>query len=149
MLMSQYLFVSAKFLPLLVNSQITWHKVHITQGDYEGKAIIVSWVTSSEPGSNQVFYGTTENNYEHCAEGNVTTYTFYNYTSGFIHHCLIDGLEVWCFSSYSWMLLSFVYPVLRDAIKDSLTREMILLEWKGKASPLFPFLMLLEYGMEN
>lgn len=68
-------------------------QVHITQGDYEGRAIIVSWVTPSEPGSSEVFYGRTEHNYDHCAEGLVTQYTFYNYTSGFIHHCLIDGLE--------------------------------------------------------
>eukprot|EP01018_Ginkgo_biloba_P017343 Gb_10857 [translate_table: standard] len=68
-------------------------QVHITQGDYEGKAIIVSWVTPSEPGSSEVLYGTTGHNYDHSAEGLVTKYSFYNYTSGFIHHCLIDDLE--------------------------------------------------------
>lgn len=68
-------------------------QVHITQGDYEGKAVIVSWLTSAEPGSSEVFYDTVEHNYKHRAKGNVTTYTFFNYTSGFIHHCLINDLE--------------------------------------------------------
>ncbi|KAJ0010299.1 hypothetical protein Pint_34769 [Pistacia integerrima] len=30
-------------------------QVHITQGDHEGSAVIVSWITPSKPGSNQVF----------------------------------------------------------------------------------------------
>ncbi|GMP37798.1 hypothetical protein CsSME_00009325 [Camellia sinensis var. sinensis] len=29
-------------------------RVHITQGDHVGKAVIVSWVTEDEPGSNEV-----------------------------------------------------------------------------------------------
>ncbi|KAI4335663.1 hypothetical protein L6164_014291 [Bauhinia variegata] len=40
-------------------------QVHITQGDYEGKAGIIS----------------------------MTNYTFYKYKSGYIHHCLLEGLE--------------------------------------------------------
>ncbi|KAJ0803945.1 putative peroxidase, Acid phosphatase [Helianthus annuus] len=68
-------------------------KVHITQGDYNGKAIIITWVTPDEPGSNQVKYGKEEKNYDFTAEGTVKSYTFYNYTSGFIHECLIDDLE--------------------------------------------------------
>ncbi|XP_011626417.1 bifunctional purple acid phosphatase 26 [Amborella trichopoda] len=68
-------------------------QVHITQGDYDGKAVIVSWVTPAEPGTSEVFYATSENGYDHHAEGKVTNYTFYNYKSGYIHHCLIDGLE--------------------------------------------------------
>ncbi|TYI27862.1 hypothetical protein ES332_A05G204800v1 [Gossypium tomentosum] len=31
-------------------------QVHITQGDHLGNAVIVSWVTPDEPGSNSVFY---------------------------------------------------------------------------------------------
>ncbi|MED6136333.1 hypothetical protein PIB30_055094 [Stylosanthes scabra] len=31
-------------------------QVHITQGDLEGKAMIVSWVTVDEPGSSDVRY---------------------------------------------------------------------------------------------
>ncbi|XP_074591277.1 phosphoenolpyruvate phosphatase-like isoform X1 [Curcuma longa] len=68
-------------------------QVHITQGDYDGKAVIVSWVTTSEPGPSEVWYGTEENKYELKAEGETTNYTFYDYTSGYIHHCLIDGLK--------------------------------------------------------
>ncbi|XP_021990153.1 bifunctional purple acid phosphatase 26 [Helianthus annuus] len=68
-------------------------QVHITQGDYNGKAIIITWVTPDEPGSNQVKYGKEEKNYDFTAEGTVKSYTFYNYTSGFIHECLIDDLE--------------------------------------------------------
>lgn len=68
-------------------------QVHITQGDYDGKAVIVSWVTTEERGPSEVFYGTSEKQYDRLAKGESTNYTFYNYMSGFIHHCLIDGLE--------------------------------------------------------
>ncbi|XP_059635178.1 bifunctional purple acid phosphatase 26-like isoform X2 [Cornus florida] len=68
-------------------------QVHITQGDYDGKAVIISWVTADEPGPSKVLYGTSEKNYGFTAEGTMTNYTFYNYTSGYIHHCLVDGLE--------------------------------------------------------
>ncbi|XP_008242837.1 PREDICTED: bifunctional purple acid phosphatase 26 [Prunus mume] len=68
-------------------------QVHITQGDYDGKAVIISWVTPDEPGTSKVQYGTSENGYELSAEGIVTNYTFYKYKSGYIHHCLVDGLE--------------------------------------------------------
>lgn len=31
-------------------------QVHITQGDHEGKGVIISWVTPDEPGSSEVIY---------------------------------------------------------------------------------------------
>ncbi|KAM7511577.1 hypothetical protein LguiB_010452 [Lonicera macranthoides] len=68
-------------------------QVHITQGDYDGKAVIISWVTPDEPGRSQVIYGTSEKKYDFKAEGMVKTYTFYTYKSGYIHQCLVDGLE--------------------------------------------------------
>ncbi|KAG9131046.1 hypothetical protein Leryth_006775 [Lithospermum erythrorhizon] len=69
-------------------------QVHITQGDSEGRGVIVSWVTVDEAGSNKVVYWnekSKKNKKE--AEGYVTTYKYYNYTSGYIHHCTIKGLE--------------------------------------------------------
>lgn len=68
--------------------------MRITQGDYEGKAVLVSWVTADEPGKSIVQYGTSEKSYDRTAEGSVRNYTFYKYQSGYIHHCLVDGLEV-------------------------------------------------------
>ncbi|XP_074281161.1 bifunctional purple acid phosphatase 26-like isoform X2 [Silene latifolia] len=68
-------------------------QVHITQGDYDGRAVIISWVTPDEPGSGTVKYGTSEDNYEFIAHGTVTNYSFYQYKSGYIHHCLVTGLE--------------------------------------------------------
>ncbi|XP_028778246.1 bifunctional purple acid phosphatase 26-like [Neltuma alba] len=68
-------------------------QVHITQGDYDGKAVIISWVTPDEPGPSKVQYGKSDNKYQFSAEGTVTNYTFYQYKSGYIHHCLIEGLE--------------------------------------------------------
>lgn len=68
--------------------------MHITQGDYAGKAVIISWVTADEPGSGQVHYGLSEGKYDFTAKGTVKNYTFYNYKSGYIHECLIDGLQV-------------------------------------------------------
>eukprot|EP01018_Ginkgo_biloba_P021010 Gb_12364 [translate_table: standard] len=68
-------------------------QVHITQGDHFGKAVIVSWVTPSEPGSNTVLYGTEKYKYKYAANGIVTSYKFYNYTSGYIHHCTVKNLK--------------------------------------------------------
>lgn len=68
-------------------------QVHITQGDYEGRAVIVSWITPSEVGSKTVHYGLEKGDYMYSAKGTVTQYTFYNYTSGFIHHCKIENLK--------------------------------------------------------
>lgn len=74
--------------------------MHITQGDYDGKAVIISWVTSDEPGSNKVKFGLSEGKLDLTAEGTVHNYTFYNYKSGYIHQCLIEGLQVTMFSEF-------------------------------------------------
>ena len=68
-------------------------QVHITQGNYDGNAVIISWITFDEPGSSKVQYGKSDKNYEFSAEGKMTNYTFYKYNSGYIHHVLVDGLE--------------------------------------------------------
>lgn len=68
-------------------------QVHITQGNHDGTAMIISWVTTSEPGSSTVVYGTSEDSLNYTANGKHTQYTFYNYTSGYIHHCTIKNLE--------------------------------------------------------
>lgn len=68
-------------------------QVHITQGDYDGKAVIISWVTPDEPGSSHVQFGTSENKFQSTAQGTVSNYTFGEYKSGYIHHCLVEGLE--------------------------------------------------------
>ncbi|KAJ6897391.1 hypothetical protein NC651_023301 [Populus alba x Populus x berolinensis] len=68
-------------------------KVHITQGDHVGKAVIVSWVTANEPGSKKVIYWSENSEHKEEANSKVYTYKFYNYTSGYIHHCTIRNLE--------------------------------------------------------
>ncbi|KAJ6852425.1 purple acid phosphatase 2 [Iris pallida] len=68
-------------------------QVHITQGDMNGTAMIISWVTQDEPGSSQVLYGTSEEKLEFSAEGKITQYKYYTYTSGFIHHCTLKHLK--------------------------------------------------------
>lgn len=59
-----------------------------------GKAVIVSWVTVEEPGSSKVLYWREQSKEKKVAEGKFTTYKFYNYTSGYIHHTTIRNLEV-------------------------------------------------------
>ncbi|KAK4757221.1 hypothetical protein SAY87_007348 [Trapa incisa] len=68
-------------------------QVHITQGDLVGKAVIVSWVTVDEPGSSVVLYWSDGSHRKKEAKGKYETYKFYNYTSGFIHHCTVCNLE--------------------------------------------------------
>ncbi|WOL08022.1 purple acid phosphatase 2 [Canna indica] len=68
-------------------------QVHITQGNHVGSAMIISWVTLDEPGSSIVLYGTEKDMLDSHAEGRYNQYTFYNYTSGYIHHCTIRRLK--------------------------------------------------------
>ena len=68
--------------------------MHITQGDLEGKAVIVSWVTQKAKGSNMVLYWKEHSSKMLKAHGKSKTYKFYHYTSGHIHHCTIRNLEV-------------------------------------------------------
>ncbi|XP_078171245.1 purple acid phosphatase 2-like [Carex rostrata] len=68
-------------------------QVHITQGNIHGNAVIVSWVTPDEPGSSMVLYGTSKHNLDKMASGKHTRYKYYNYTSGYIHHCVIRHLN--------------------------------------------------------
>ncbi|KAL6846870.1 hypothetical protein ACP4OV_022723 [Aristida adscensionis] len=69
-------------------------QVHITLGDLTGRAITVSWVTPAAAGSTLVRYGPSPDNLTLSAEGSVRRYSFgRNYTSGFIHHATIAGLD--------------------------------------------------------
>uniref|UniRef100_A0A7N0V3Y6 Purple acid phosphatase n=1 Tax=Kalanchoe fedtschenkoi TaxID=63787 RepID=A0A7N0V3Y6_KALFE len=68
-------------------------QVHITQGDHEGRGVIVSWVTPDLPGSNTVLYWVERSENKKYAEGIVLTYKYSRYTSGYIHHCKITNLE--------------------------------------------------------
>ncbi|KAK9129755.1 hypothetical protein Sjap_010242 [Stephania japonica] len=68
-------------------------QLHITQGDHEGRAVIVSWVTPDEAGSSTVLYWKENTKYRFSAKGAVLRYKFYNYTSGYIHHCTVKNLE--------------------------------------------------------
>ncbi|KGN62641.1 purple acid phosphatase 2 [Cucumis sativus] len=68
-------------------------QVHITQGDSEGKSVIISWVTPDKPGSNRVVYWAENSGIRNHAEGYFTSYKYFNYTSGYIHHCTIENLE--------------------------------------------------------
>ncbi|KAJ4960209.1 hypothetical protein NE237_020119 [Protea cynaroides] len=68
-------------------------QVHITQGDYLGQGMIVSWITPVEPGSSTVLYWAENTTEMYTAEGYYLTYRFYNYTSGFIHHTTLLNLD--------------------------------------------------------
>lgn len=91
-------------------------KVHITQGDHEGNAVIVSWVTVAEPGSSEVLYWTDSNTEKCKAVGRVVTYKFYNYTSGYIHHCTVRDLQ----ASFNTISL-FIYPPFCLLLRVSLS----------------------------
>lgn len=88
-------------------------QVHLTQGDYDGKAVIVTWVTPSHAAS-EVRYGIKKGVYLWKAKGVTTQYTFYNYTSGYIHHVTLSNLQVeWCLHHPQWYIHSLkTYHVL-------------------------------------
>jgi|APAra0007618328_1042625.scaffolds.fasta_scaffold11345_3 hypothetical protein len=89
-------------------------QVHVTQGNHEGNGVIISWVTPVKPGSKTVQYWCENEKSRKQAEATVNTYRFFNYTSGYIHHCLIDDLEVSLitlkpfFSLDFWLILSLL-----------------------------------------
>ncbi|KAH6812336.1 purple acid phosphatase 12 [Perilla frutescens var. frutescens] len=68
-------------------------QVHITQGDREGRGVIVSWITPDEEGSTSVLYWAENSQIKKTEWGSVVRYKYYNYSSGFIHHCTINNLE--------------------------------------------------------
>ncbi|KAG5114240.1 hypothetical protein AAZX31_13G262800 [Glycine max] len=68
-------------------------QVHITLGDQVGRAMIVSWVTLDEPGKSLVHYWSDDCPHKRVAKGNHFTYRYFNYSSGFIHHCTLRDLE--------------------------------------------------------
>lgn len=60
-----------------------------------GKAVIISWITPDEPGSSTVIYwAENSSDFKWQADGFFLTYKYFNYTSGYIHHCTIQNLEV-------------------------------------------------------
>uniref|UniRef100_A0A7N0T820 Purple acid phosphatase n=1 Tax=Kalanchoe fedtschenkoi TaxID=63787 RepID=A0A7N0T820_KALFE len=68
-------------------------QVHITQGDHEGRGVIVSWVTMDEPGFSTVMYWREDGLTKKSAKGKYTTYKYHNYASGYIHHVTINNLK--------------------------------------------------------
>lgn len=56
--------------------------------------MIVSWITQDEPGSSDVIYWAEGSHLKMHALGFFVTYDYFNYTSGYIHHCTIENLEV-------------------------------------------------------
>ena len=73
-------------------------KVHITQGDYDGRGVIISWVTPVMKHPDVVSYWAAgaegKRKHKHKVHSLTTTYKYYNYNSGYIHHATIEGLEV-------------------------------------------------------
>lgn len=72
-------------------------QVHITQGDSGGRGVIISWVTPLMRHPNFVTYWAAEGklkNEKITVSAKISSYRFYNYTSGYIHHATIKKLEV-------------------------------------------------------
>ncbi|XP_073289854.1 purple acid phosphatase 5-like [Primulina huaijiensis] len=70
-------------------------QVHITQGDHEGRGVIVSWVTPLHKNPNVVTYWEAEGEHRRRLKVHAATssYRYYNYTSGFIHHATLRKLK--------------------------------------------------------
>ncbi|KAJ7944219.1 Purple acid phosphatase [Quillaja saponaria] len=70
-------------------------QVHITQGDHAGKSLIISWVTPVEKHNNFLIYWEAEgeHKHKHRVHSVTTTYQYYNYRSGYIHHATLKRLQ--------------------------------------------------------
>ncbi|KAK6149298.1 hypothetical protein DH2020_016823 [Rehmannia glutinosa] len=66
-------------------------QVHISLAG--AKHMRISWVTSDKHSPSVVDYGTSPNNYSSTSEGEYTSYRYFMYTSGKIHHTVIGPLE--------------------------------------------------------
>ncbi|KAJ8443645.1 hypothetical protein Cgig2_019627 [Carnegiea gigantea] len=73
----------------------TPEQVHITQGDRGGRGVMISWVTPLQPYPNIVRYwkANDPDKTVHETYSRITSYRYYNYTSGYIHHANIKKLE--------------------------------------------------------
>ncbi|KAL9859907.1 putative Acid phosphatase [Arabidopsis thaliana] len=71
-------------------------QIHITQGDHNGRGMIISWVTSlNEDGSNVVTYwiASSDGSDNKSAIATTSSYRYFDYTSGYLHHTIIKKLE--------------------------------------------------------
>ncbi|KAG0521966.1 hypothetical protein BDA96_08G207500 [Sorghum bicolor] len=68
-------------------------QVHIGLADQTGTSMFVSWVTVEAEGNSTVLYGLAADKLDLAAEGTITRYTYYNYTSGYIHHATLTNLQ--------------------------------------------------------
>ncbi|CAF2247752.1 unnamed protein product [Brassica rapa subsp. narinosa] len=72
-------------------------QVHLTQGDHNGRGMIISWVTPLNlDGSNVVTYWIASNGSDikrRKKKASTSSYKFYDYSSGFLHHATIKNLE--------------------------------------------------------
>lgn len=56
--------------------------------------MIVTWITPHAPGPNKVTYWSEKFKKKHKVEGKIGRYTYYDFTSGIIHHANISNFEV-------------------------------------------------------
>ncbi|KAL3497359.1 hypothetical protein ACH5RR_040091 [Cinchona calisaya] len=71
-------------------------QVHITQGDHEGRSMIISWVTPLKHHGAVIYWEAEakDSNQKKCkVRSRNTSYKYHNYTSGHIHHATIKGLK--------------------------------------------------------
>lgn len=68
--------------------------------------MIISWITPDEVGSSMVLYWAEDSKVKKSANSTVVTYKYYDYSSGYIHHCIIKNLEV---SSEPCLVSPFLY----------------------------------------
>uniref|UniRef100_A0A2N9IUT1 Purple acid phosphatase n=1 Tax=Fagus sylvatica TaxID=28930 RepID=A0A2N9IUT1_FAGSY len=68
-------------------------QVHITQGDYDGRAMIISWVTPQERHPSVVTFWAAGSKHKHKSHSSISTYRYFSYNSGYIHHATIKHLE--------------------------------------------------------
>ncbi|ESR38829.1 hypothetical protein CICLE_v10027113mg [Citrus x clementina] len=68
-------------------------QVHITQGDHDGRSVIVSWVTPDEKYPNVVTHWEANSKRKHKTHSIIKTYRYFNYSSGYIHHATIKRLK--------------------------------------------------------
>lgn len=88
--------------------------------------MIVSWVYPFKGGSKRVHYQNENNGQKKHADAKVVKYKWYNYTSGYIHHCTIKNLEV------TQIIITFTVNSIRKPYKTKSSDDACIWQYDTK-----------------
>ncbi|KAE8657897.1 Bifunctional purple acid phosphatase 26 [Hibiscus syriacus] len=129
-------------------------QVHITQEDYDVKAVIISWVTADEPEASKVQYGTSKGKYEFTAEGRMTNDTFMNTNLAISIMFLLMILreQIGCLNILFAVLSKYYYKIGNVTLTKAvlmLDKFLVSIECQSDLGQTYNSLSTLEHYMQS